>query len=113
MDEEHPRTTNMEMPPTALMERIMECWQPLQIWLFGSRARGTARPESDWDLLIVVDATADEQSLDLTEAWRRVRDLKIPADIYPVRQDEFLEGQGSVGSLAHLVLSEGRCIHGA
>ena len=25
------------------------------LWLFGSRARGDNRPESDWDLLIIVD----------------------------------------------------------
>ena len=27
-----------------------------EIILFGSRARGTARPDSDWDVLVIVDA---------------------------------------------------------
>ena len=26
-----------------------------EVWLFGSRARGTANPDSDWDLLILID----------------------------------------------------------
>ena len=26
-----------------------------QVWLYGSRARGEARPDSDWDLLILLD----------------------------------------------------------
>ena len=26
-----------------------------QLWLFGSRARGDYRPDSDWDLLVVLD----------------------------------------------------------
>ena len=25
------------------------------LWLYGSRARGDARPDSDWDLLVLVD----------------------------------------------------------
>ncbi len=27
----------------------------IQLWLFGSRARGDARPDSDYDLLVVAD----------------------------------------------------------
>jgi len=31
------------------------------LWLYGSRARGTHRPNSDWDLLVLVDK--DKQQL--------------------------------------------------
>ena len=31
-----------------------------ELWLFGSRARGEARPYSDYDLLILVDRDANE-----------------------------------------------------
>ena len=40
------------------------------LWLFGSRARGDARPDSDYDLLVVVD----EVSPDLED---RVLDLQV------------------------------------
>ena len=33
-----------------------------EVWLFGSRARGTAKPDSDWDILILIDK--DRISLD-------------------------------------------------
>ena len=37
-----------------------------QVWLYGSRARGEARADSDWDLLILVQkssiSSADEDS---------------------------------------------------
>jgi predicted nucleotidyltransferase len=38
-------------PIAPILARIVERWNPLQIWLFGSRARGDAGMNSDWDLL--------------------------------------------------------------
>jgi len=38
----------------ALGERLRE------LWLFGSRARGEARPDSDYDLLVLLDRDAPE-----------------------------------------------------
>lgn len=32
------------------------------LWLYGSRARGTAREESDWDLLILLDKEQQDSS---------------------------------------------------
>lgn len=32
--------------------------------LYGSRARGDARPDSDWDLLILLDGPVDERRAD-------------------------------------------------
>lgn len=29
-----------------------------QVWLYGSRARGDTRDDSDWDLLILLDKTS-------------------------------------------------------
>jgi predicted nucleotidyltransferase len=39
-----------------------------RILLFGSRARGTARPDSDFDMMILVDRATDE-------VHRRVQDI--------------------------------------
>lgn len=41
----------------ALADRIVAALRPWRIVLFGSRARGTARPDSDYDLYVEIDDT--------------------------------------------------------
>ena len=40
-----------------VVKRIAEAIHPAQIILFGSRATGNARPDSDLDLLVICDGT--------------------------------------------------------
>jgi predicted nucleotidyltransferase len=97
--------------PAPLLSRILEAMRPEQIWLFGSRARGEARPTSDWDLLVVVPDDATDDELDLMHAWQTVRDLQIPADVIPVRRSEFEEARDHAGTLVRTVVGEGRRIY--
>lgn len=47
-------TTNEKIQQmSATAQRIMP-WGG-EAWLFGSQARGTARQDSDWDILILID----------------------------------------------------------
>jgi predicted nucleotidyltransferase len=45
---------------TEAIRRIIEFADPLQIILFGSRARGTARSDSDLDLAVILDAPEED-----------------------------------------------------
>ena len=46
-----------------LLQKIKQAVQTIepeaQIFLYGSRARGDAKPDSDWDLLVLVDGIAN------------------------------------------------------
>jgi uncharacterized protein len=49
------QTTLLEDPEFYEMVRqIADAYHPLRIYLFGSKARGDAGPDSDYDLLVVV-----------------------------------------------------------
>lgn len=98
--------SSAEAVPAPLLARIIEAMRPEQIWLFGSRARGGARPTSDWDLLVVVPDDATDDELDVVHAWQVVRDLGIP-----VRRSEFEEARDHAGTLVRTVVGEGMQIY--
>ena len=68
-----------------------------EVRLFGSRARGEARPDSDVDLLITApDAWLAEQdrfSL-LGRLWRRLADHRIPVDLLLYSRSQVEERSG-------------------
>ena len=50
----------MRKKESQIMDRLREVAQKVipeggHVWLYGSRSRGDARPDSDWDLLILLD----------------------------------------------------------
>lgn len=97
--------------PEPLLKRIVEVWDPLELWVFGSRARGDAREHSDWDLLAIVPDDAPDRLLDPVEARRRLRDLHLAVDLIAARREDFDEGARLFGSLAQIVTDEGVVVH--
>ncbi|HEX7842373.1 MAG TPA: nucleotidyltransferase domain-containing protein [Kofleriaceae bacterium] len=96
--------------PPGVLERIIEVTQPEEIWLFGSRARGTAGPESDWDLLIVVPDTASTPfDNDTWNALREVRRHQV--DLVPIRRNDFEADRQEFGTLAQIATTSGRRIY--
>lgn len=63
-----------------MVSRLSLALQPNRIILFGSHGRGTAGPESDVDLLIVMDHVDDTRKA-MVAAMRIVSDIPIPKDI--------------------------------
>jgi len=72
--------------PEALdraVARIVDAMRPEAIYLFGSRARGDARGDSDYDLLVVVADDAPQERRSLAVTTRVMRDPGVPLDIVP------------------------------
>jgi predicted nucleotidyltransferase len=107
------RSSRTAEVPTRFIERIVEVLHPEEIWLFGSRARGTHHPESDWDFMAVLPDDAPEEHLNLVEVWRQLRDLRLQrVEVFPVRRRDFEEGRRLLGTLSQIVSTEGRPVHG-
>ncbi|AUB84908.1 hypothetical protein THSYN_23960 [Candidatus Thiodictyon syntrophicum] len=71
-----------------LRDRLVAALAPRRIILFGSRARGTAQPDSDYDILVVADTDLPFEDRGVA-ARRAVRDVRVSKDIVVVTPDEF------------------------
>lgn len=98
-------------PLDALLERIITRLAPEEVWLFGSRAEGRARPDSDYDLLVVLPDGTPEADLDIVAAWTAVRGLDIPVDVVPCTRAEFEEEKHEIDTLARAAYLRGRRIY--
>lgn len=93
-----------------LLDRIVRRWQPVSIWLFGSRARGEATATSDWDLLVVVpDETAEVD--DPLAGWRLKKDFAVPSDLFLCRSSDFDEDRNTPNTIAFEAAHGGVRIH--
>jgi predicted nucleotidyltransferase len=86
--------------------------RPEAIYLFGSRARGNARPDSDYDLLVVVADDAPREARSLAATTRVARDPGVALDIIPCRRSVFERRRNSLGTLSYLAAHEGRLVYG-
>jgi predicted nucleotidyltransferase len=96
-----------------MIARMVEVLHPVQIWLFGSRARGEARADSDWDFMAILPDDAPEQDLDLCSVWGRLRDLQLlRVEVFTMTRSDFDEWKHSLGTLAEIVASTGIVVYG-
>lgn len=99
-------------PIRPILERVIERWHPLRIWLFGSRARGEAGPDSDWDLLAVVpDCPEPADFDDPMIVWRVKRQPGVPSDLVVYRESDFEEDRTVPNTLAYSVNLDGVLVY--
>jgi predicted nucleotidyltransferase len=96
-------TIELDTAPIAeLVRLIVEVWAPESIWLFGSRARGTAGAESDWDLLAVVpDDVAEKGATDPLAGWELARRAGARADVVACAASDFDDSANVPNTLAY------------
>ena len=99
-------------PIRPILERVIERWQPLRIWLFGSRARGDAGPDSDWDLLAVVaDGPEPADFDDPMTVWRVKRQPGVPSDLIVYRASDFEADRVVPNTLAYSANLDGVLVY--
>jgi predicted nucleotidyltransferase len=107
------RDANIDLGPIrSVLARVIDRWQPLQIWLFGSRARGAARPDSDWDLLAIVPDCPDPADFDdpLT-VWRVKREPGVSSDLVVYRASDFEADKTVPNTLAYSTKLDGVLVY--
>lgn len=99
----------------AVTDTIVRAAGPCRIVMFGSRARGTAGPESDIDLLVIEDLPFGPDRSRIEEAARLLRLLArflVPIDLIIYSSDEVTRWRDSTNHVVARALREGRVLHG-
>ena len=96
-----------------LLRRLVPAYQPERVYLFGSRARGEAGPESDYDLLLVVPDDAPPERRRSRLAYEALRGTGVAADVLVCTRTWFDRRVDLRASLPGTVLREGRLLHAA
>jgi hypothetical protein len=100
------RSTQADSALLSQFARLLRARYGARLYLFGSRSRGDARPDSDFDLVAVADAFGEQprlgRALDRRDLWRAAGGTGIPLDLHCLTRDEFREetagGLGAIGS---------------
>jgi predicted nucleotidyltransferase len=94
-----------------LLDRVVAYFHPRRIILFGSQARGDAGPDSDIDLLVVLDDDAPPELRTLRAGWESRRDYARAMDVITVRESVLKARARAIGSFAHIVLRDGVTVY--
>lgn len=93
-----------------ILEKLIAAYAPQKIILFDSYAYGAPTPDSDLNLLVIMDT-----NLPPLERYVRLRQvigpLDIPVDIFVLTLEEFEETKDVIGGLAYAPAKYGRVVY--
>lgn len=95
---------------SIMTERIVQDFDPLQIILFGSQARGDADRNSDIDMLVVFAEVADKRktAVDIRVA---LVDLPVAKDILVSMPEELERHRTRIGSVLRYAQRDGKVLY--
>ena len=97
--------------PSELLDPVVAYFQPRRVVLFGSVARGEAGPDSDFDLLVIVDDDAPAEKVTVRAGREARRSYRQPADVIPVREHTFQTRSRIPGTLSQAAALEGIVVY--
>ena len=117
-EQKAPTAKGMVPVTDALLDQMVQAIvaevDPEQVILFGSRARGDAREDSDVDL-VVVEAEpfgkTRSRRLEAVRLWKSLSGFIVPKDILVYSRDEVEYWRDSLNHVLARALREGRVLY--
>ncbi len=108
-----PRPAQPTALPQPLLRSMVDRFHPEAVILFGSRARGDHRPDSDWDVLVVVDDDTPEGVFDPEYCWQAQRNVVpgVHAEVIPTTLSDFLAERTGIATVAHEAFQHGILVY--
>ncbi|MDE3090320.1 MAG: nucleotidyltransferase domain-containing protein [Chloroflexota bacterium] len=103
-------TTNQQLDQAV--DRLVKEFEPQKIVLFGSYVWGTPRPDSDIDLLVIVESSPLSPTRRAAQAYRCLQGLKIPVEVIVSTRHEIERYRSVPASLTRRILERGQVVYG-
>ncbi len=103
-------TSTVQVTIAEMVRRIVERFYPERIILFGSHARGTAGPDSDVDLLVVMEPHGSKRRRAI-EIHGLLAGMGVPKDVIVVTPEEFNAYRDAPGTVIRTAWQEGKILH--
>jgi hypothetical protein len=97
--------------PSEPLDPVVAYFRPRRVILFGSAARGEAGPDSDIDLLVVVDDDTPPEKLTIRAGIASRMSYRHPADVIPYRESNFQRKARIAGTLAYEAAHAGTVVY--
>ncbi len=102
-------TTTSELSP--VVERLVKEFHPEKIILFGSHAWGVPHPDSDWDLMVIIESSDAAPTRRAAQAYRCLDGLRIPVEIIVSPRQEIERFRSVPASLTTRILEKGQVLY--
>ena len=95
----------------SVVEEVVRAVDPVEVILFGSLARGEDGPDSDIDLLIVLEKIEPAEKRPTMARIRAAIQTFAPVDVIVTDPVEMAERHDDVGSILYWPAREGRSVY--
>lgn len=93
-----------------IVRRIVQTAKPKKVILFGSRARGETRPDSDFDLLVIAESTEPRYRRS-APLYGALSDILLPMDIIVFSPEEVKEWSEVPQAFVTTAIREGKVLY--
>src|ERR1051325_8167907 len=95
---------------TRMVDQLVKAANPEQIILFGSRASGQPRPDSDVDFLVVMPLTKPRRRLE-GDLHAALANAELAKDIIIITPEELRRYQNVPGTIVQPALATGQVVY--
>lgn len=107
-------STNLQCSPMLLdeiRERLVQEFKPEKVILFGSHAWGQPTPDSDIDLMVIVENSTQSGYERAVRGYRCLSGINMPKDIIVKTKEEFDFFRFVRASLEYQIAEEGKVLY--